>query len=352
MNNILNYDTAALKEEINKAIEEGRTQDVDQLVLQLLELEEFNETIILPDNFVQKIIWCGRKDKMKKVKIIKTAAISLALLLGISGTAYASVGYFQKVSFHDHGFVVSDVDAKNTKITDNTSNTENDETKKFSNKAMKAVDDPNDYIEVIDFVQGSKDTKWLSKTTSIDKTPTYLSDDGKKWRVDKEAKGTLQVEYQYPDFTIAADDNHMPKVLTGDSMKNLTLKNTVSYSEYHAEQKEAVNLKQLKAVYKDGSNGIMEVNLDWNKNIEDDYLAGKDSAVVIITGIEKSTNKRNYIAKDGAKYALEDNKRGDDACTTAILSCKGYQLILNFIGIKNDKIEQILDTIDSSKLYL
>lgn len=229
------------------------------------------------------------------------AAILVFIILG-SGTAYAVNAIMEKARVTEHGMSVG-----------------NEEYLSDEDLA-EPLDDVD--VDVIGEEEPGPDDKWISKRTEV-------------------VSGTYQnVYYTYQDYTTMIEDTPFESVFK-------EIPGEESSSEYVITDLDEVTREYSMGTVFNVGDGEVYLNLD--------YIEGnvaEDAAFGISLG--RTSNEREYVTGSGINFTLADSVKdtgeGEEAVTTTLISYKKYRGSIQFIGLDEEEIYNVLENVDFSKL--
>ncbi len=229
------------------------------------------------------------------------AAILVFIILG-SGTAYAVNAIMEKARVTEHGMSVG-----------------NEEYLSDEDLA-EPLDDVN--VDVIGEEEPGPDDKWISKRTEV-------------------VSGIYQnVYYTYQDYTTMIEDTPFESVFK-------EIPGEESSSEYVITDLDEVTREYSMGTIFNVGDGEVYLNLD--------YIEGnvaEDAAFGISLG--STSNEREYVTGSGINFTLADSVKdtgeGEEAVTTTLISYKKYRGSIQFIGLDEEEIYNVLENVDFSKL--
>lgn len=229
------------------------------------------------------------------------AAILVFIILG-SGTAYAVNAIMEKARVTEHGMSVGNEEY----ISDE--------------DLAEPLDDVD--VDVIGEEEPGPDDKWISKRTEV-------------------VSGTYQnVYYTYQDYTTMIEDTPFESVFK-------EIPGEESSSEYVITDLDEVTREYSMGTIFNVGDGEVYLNLD--------YIEGnvaEDAAFGISLG--STSNEREYVTGSGINFTLADSVKdtgeGEEAVTTTLISYKKYRGSIQFIGLDEEEIYNVLDNVDFSKL--
>ena len=229
------------------------------------------------------------------------AAILVFIILG-SGTAYAVNAIMEKARVTEHGMSVGNEEY-------------------ISDEDLAEPFDDVD-VDVIGEEEPGPDDKWISKRTEV-------------------VSGTYQnVYYTYQDYTTMIEDTPFESVFK-------EIPGEESSSEYVITDLDEVTREYSMGTIFNVGDGEVYLNLD--------YIEGnvaEDAAFGISLG--RTSNEREYVTGSGINFTLADSVKdtgeGEEAVTTTLISYKKYRGSIQFIGLDEEEIYNVLENVDFSKL--
>lgn len=170
----------ALKREVNKAIEDGNFDRADELARQLCEMQGFEDTQAMPEDFYFQLKRkAGRDVRKVNENLVKAAVAALVLLSASAITVSAGV--------YHHYHHIRDTKAIDAGIT--TSNSDEVEEEDASDSKFDATKLPQEgggtVSETVSSEKGKEGDVWLKKTITKEKNNDHFcSDDGVNWERD------------------------------------------------------------------------------------------------------------------------------------------------------------------------
>lgn len=320
----------ALKREVNQAIENGDFDRADELARQLCEMQGFEGTQAMPEDFYFQLKRKAGKDMRKVNKNLVKIAVAAFVLSASAVTVSAGVYHHIRETKHvDVGIVAGDTDSFTM---DDASPVPYDATKLPKEGGGTTT-------KTVDSEKGKEGDVWLTKETKevVDKD-SFSSDDGVNWK--RDPSYYRYTEYTFKDFDAACKEVGMPNIF--DKAYSLKGKGSYTYNES-----------------KDGKKGKYEA---FSENLDAEFSYNKGSfsvsqgrsvleegeeeerTFVAITG-EKTSNKREYDSENKLHFALSDSKNKGKMVTTTVLSFDEYDVVLRFTNLSEKEIHQILDSI-------
>ena len=229
------------------------------------------------------------------------AAILVFIILG-SGTAYAVNAIMEKARVTEHGMSVG-----------------NEEYLSDEDLA-EPLDDVN--VDVIGEEEPGPDDKWISKRTEV-------------------VSGTYQnVYYTYQDYTTMIEDTPFESVFK-------EIPGEESSSEYVITDLDEVTREYSMGTIFNVGDGEVYLNLDYVEgNVAEDAAFG--------ISLGSTSNEREYVTGSGINFTLADSVKdtgeGEEAVTTTLISYKKYRGSIQFIGLDEEEIYNVLENVDFSKL--
>lgn len=334
----------ALKREVNKAIEDGNFDKADGLARQLCEMQGFEDTRAMPEDFYFQLKRKAGRD-MRKVngKLIKIAVAALVLSAS-AVTVSAGVYHHVRETRHiDSGIVAYNSDSSENieassdgvSVSDSTSMPE-----KVEFDATKLPKEGGGTVsKVVGSEKGAEGEVWLTKTTTEEKDKDHFtSDDGVKWK--REPQYYRYTEYTFNDFEAACKKLGVVNIFN----RTYALKENGTY--IHQESKEDKKDKYMPC------NDSLDVAFSYNKGyfvVNQSWCGQEETSVesrtfAVITG-EDTKNKREYDSKNDLHFALSDSEQDGKNATTTVLSFDEYDVTLQFFDLSEKEIHEILDSI-------
>lgn len=355
---------------LHDAIETENVEETEKLVNLLTEQLGMTEEIEMPKDFVSQIKRKDEKNNMRtRKRIVKAAAAGLVAVCALGGTTYAATHWnFDKVHFTDSGFITGDVDEDIEIAMHNaaeTEGTENNDTNtglnvftEDSSGEMVAKDsyvsysnDAESQSEVLEDVDGTKDTNWVHKRTSLETNTEFICDE--EGNTQREKCTYKSIDYTYDSMEKLRADKVFPDIFTNDLLKDFSLTdNQITYTESYPDDNETLICQNLTATYCSGKKQ-MDLFLSMDSMYKEfmDNDAAKASSCTIFSEQGKAVeNQRYYTTKNNVEFALEDIASDGDTHTIAYLSGNGYTLTITFYHMSEQKINEALEQIDATLL--
>ena len=93
-------------------------------------------------------------------------------------------------------------------------------------------------------------------------------------------------------------------------------------------------------------NGHFNINQQkFPTDSSDEVNAETDMTFVLITTIGETTNEREYLSSSGISFKLSDDTEFGYTRTSTLFRGKNYDTVLEFIGMTEDEIHNVLDNI-------
>lgn len=327
----------ALKREVNKAIEDGNFDKADELARHLCEIQGFEDTQTMPEDFHFQLKRKAGKDMRNVNKdLVKVAVVALVLS---ASAVTVSAGVYHHVR-----------DTKTIDVGITTSNShepeKEDDTSDVKFDASKLPKEGDGTIsEVVSSEKGKAGDVWLSKITKKEKdNEHFCSDDGVNW--ERDPQYYRYTEYTFDDYDAACNEVDMPNIF--DKAYTLKDNGTYNYDECKEDGKKGKYVPfgdSLNATFS-YHKGHFSVSQDRSINIDEDgtETTVEDREFMVITG-KKTTNKREYDSKNDLHFAMSDSRQDGKTMTTTILSFDEYDVTLQFFDLSDKEIYEILDNI-------
>lgn len=325
----------ALKREVNKAIEDGNFDRADELARQLCEMQGFEDTQAMPEDFYFQLKRKAGRNVRKVNKNLVKAAIA-ALVLGASAVT-VSAGVYH------HYHHIRDTEAIDVGIT--TSNSDGHKKEDASDIKFDETKLPQEgggtVSETVSSEKGKEGDVWLKKTIKKEKdNDHFCSDDGVNWK--RSPRYYRYTECVFNDYDAACSKVDMLNIF--DKAYTLKENGTYNYTECKEDGKKGKYLSvedSLDATfsYNKGYFSVSQVRL-----IYEDGTAIENRQFTVITG-KKTVNKREYDSQNNIHFAMSDSKQDGKTVTTTILSFDEYDVTLQFFHLSEKEIHEILDSI-------
>lgn len=329
---------------LHDAIETENVEETEKLVNLLTEDFGMTEEIKMPEDFVSQIKRKDEKNTMRtKKRMLKAAAAGFVAVCALGGTTYAATHWnFDKVHFSDNGFIAGDVDEDTAvviqdSLAEETTNTDTNESSS----------------EVLEDIDGTDDTNWVHKQTSLETDTRYIFDE--KGNTQQEMFTYKSIDYTYDCMEKLRADNVLPDIFTDRLLKNFSLTDDkITYTElYQEETSKDLTSQNLTASYRSGKK---KMELFLNKDYMYQEALSNDDATVISSynfvsdGEQTAENQRYYTTKSNVEFALEDVTSDGNTHTIAYLSGNGYTLSIDFYHMSEQEINQALEQVDAPLL--
>ncbi len=324
-----------LNRKIDHYLEQEQYDEAEDACRDLCRLQGLKPAKDMPEDFLYQLKrkeheTMHRKKTTKRISGIAAAA-SIAVLL-IGGTASAAVIYNNNIHFSIKGFV-SGEDIKTSYRSESGKTTAID---------LPEMSGEEDTITAISEETGSASTPWLGKKVWDDTYAVWDSDDAVNWT--KGYRTTRVTEYKYADYFAAADDAGFNRLFktnyTGD---------VFYYENEHLpdESDKAAGIGSATDYNISGEfsygNGSFSVNQSKNRVGEAGEIS--KAATMVITTTDETDNEREYLNAAGISFKLSDDTTSGDARTTTMFTDGQYETILQFTGMSEEEIREVLDNI-------
>lgn len=355
---------------LHDAIETENVEETEKLVNLLTKELGMTEEIEMPKDFVSQIKRKDEKNNMRtKKRVLKAAAAGLVAVCALGGTTYAATHWnFDKVHFTDNGFITGDVD-EDVEIAMNniaeTAGTENNDTNRSTNvfteissdemgtkdSNVTYSNDAENTSEVLEDVDGTKDTNWVHKRASLETNTEYICDEEGNTQ---EEKFTYKlIDYTYDSMEKLRADKVLPDIFTDDLLKDFSLTDDqITYTESYPSDNEKLTSQNLTATYRSRKKQMdFFLNMDsmYKESLDNDAAVVSSYSIVSEEG-KAVENQRYYTTKDNVEFALEDIASDGNTHTTAYLSGNGYTLTIDFYQMSEQEIHETLEQIDATLL--
>lgn len=269
------------------------------------------------------------KKASKRLSGIAAAAAVAVLLVG--GTVSAAVIYNSNVHFSTKGLTAGD----DIKVS-------------FVPEEGDAVDidlpemSGENTITPISEEEGSSSVPWLSKKVWDDTYEVWNSDDATNWTKGYQTSRTT--EYRYADYFTAAEDAGFDRLFktnyTGDTFYYQT-EHLPDESDIAAGIDSETDYS-ISGEYSYG-NGRFTLNQQKYRATESDETAETASMVITTTG--ETSGEREYLNSAGITFKLSDDTELGETRTTTMFTGTAYDAILQFTGMTEEEIHEVLDNI-------
>lgn len=326
-----------LNQKIDHYLEQEQYDRAEDACIDLCRLQGLKPAKDMPEDFLYQL----KRKEHETMHIKKTtkrisciaAAASIAVLL-IGGTASAAMICNNNIHFSIKGFgFVSGEDITASYAP------ESGETAAID---LPEMSEEEDTITPISEETGSASTPWLGKKVWDDTYAVWDSDDAVNWT--KGYRTTQVTEYKYADYFAAADDAGFDRLFktnyTGD---------VFYYENEHLpdDSDKAAGIGSATDYNISGEfsygNGSFSVNQ--SKNRVDEAGEISKAATMVITTTDKAGNEREYLNTAGISFKLSDDTEFGDVRTTTMFTDGQYETILQFTGMSEDEIQEVLDNI-------
>ncbi len=328
----------ALIKKLNKKIDlylkQGDFDKADKACLELCRLRGQKPADHMPENFLYQL----KRKEHENMNIRKTskrlsgiaAAAAVAVLL-VGGTASAAVIYNGNIHFSTRGFTAGEdiqisylpeegdwVDAKLPEMSE------------------------EDIISPVSEEGGSPATPWLSRKVWDDTYEVWDSDDAVNWT--KGYQTSRITEYRYADYFTAADDAGFDRLFktnyTGD---------TFYYQTEHLPDESdiatGIGSEMDYRITGEFSCGSGRFTLEQQKYRAAESGEIAETASMVITTTGETGNEREYLNAAGITFKLSDDTESGETRTTTMFTGTAYDAILQFTGMTEDEIHDVLDNI-------
>ena len=337
--NKYNATVAEKNRELDKYLEEGSYEKVDEISRELCHLQGFEPADKMPSDFLFQL---KRKEKkeMNNVKKIsknftRVAAVAAGFLL-IGGIASAAEKYYS-----------------NTVITVyNTGDSSGDYTIMPKDDNYSFITYEGSYIfpeetitNVIEHEYGDSNQAWLEKKVMDETYSAYKSDENSNW-IPYEITEKI-TEYKYEKYSDAVKDVKFVNAFNRD----------YSGTTYYRERQPVIEEKEVSYDNIDITNYSISADLEYGSNTfaveqikKQEYVnvsaeEMSSSSVTYSTDGEIS-NERTYTSSSGYEYVLADDGESEKSVTVVTISGDEYELVLTFAGMSDDDIYDVLESIN------
>lgn len=325
-----------LNKRIDHYLEQEEYDRANEACLELCRAQGLTPADHMPENFLSQL----KRKEYETMHIKKTskrisgviAAAAVAVLL-IGGTVSAAVIHNNNIHFSTKGFFVPEGEEPQITFIP----ADGEET---------AIDPPEmsgeNVITPLSEENGSASAPWLNKKVWDDTGEIWESDDGVNW--EKGYQTTRVTEYRYADYFTAADDAGFDRIFktnyTGD---------VFYYENEHlpdeTDEKAGIDSTTDYSITGEISCGNGHFSIDQSKNYVNQSGEVSKAASMVITTTDETTNEREYLNASGISFQLSDDTESGNVRTTTMFTGEKYDTILQFTGMTEAEIHEVLDNI-------
>ena len=337
--NKYNATVAEKNRELDKYLEEGNYEKVDEISRELCHLQGFEPADKMPSNFLFQL---KRKEKkeMNNVKKIsknftRVAAVAAGFLL-IGGIASAAEKYYSSTVITVYNSGDSSGDYTIMPKDDNYS---------FITYEGSYIFPEETITNVIEHEYGDSNQAWLEKKVMDETYSAYKSDENSNW-IPYEITEKI-TEYKYEKYSDAVKDVKFVNAFNRD----------YSGTTYYRERQPVIEEKEVSYDNIDITNYSISADLEYGSNTfaveqikKQEYVdvsaeEMSSASVTYSTGGEIS-NERTYASSSGYEYVLADNSESGESVTVVMVPGEEYELVLTFTGMSDDDIYDVLESIN------
>lgn len=328
----------ALITELNKKIdhylEQGQYDRADEACRALCRIQGQKPADHMPEDFLYQL----KRKEHENMNIKKTskrlsgiAAAAAAAVLFVGGTVSAAVIYNGNIHFSTKGLIAGE-DMEISYVS------EEGETVNVDLPEMSG----EDTITPISEEEGSPSSPWLGKKVWDDTYEVWNSDDAVDWT--KGYQTSRITEYRYADYFTAADDAGFGRLFktnyTGDTFYYQT-----EHLPDESDRAAGVGSETDYHITGEYSFGSGRFTLDQQKYRTAGSGEAAAAANMVITTTGETENEREYLNAAGITFKLSDDTESGDTRTTTMFTGKTYDAVLQFSGMTEEDIHEVLDNI-------
>ena len=323
-----------LNEKIEHYLKQGEYDRADQVCRELIRIRGLKPADRMPEDFPGNL---NRKEHetmhitkaSKRFSGIVAAAAAAVLLIG--GTVSAAAIYNGNIHFTTRGLVAGeDIDISCIP--------EDGEAIDVRLPQMSA----ENTVTPISAEEGTSSTPWLFKKVWDDTYEVWDSDDAVNWT--KGYRTTRVSEYQYADYFTAAKQAGFVKLF----QKNYT-GNVFYYENEHlpdeSEKAAGIGSEMDYSITGEFSYGHGRFSVAQQKYRKTETGEIAETASMVITTTGETENEREYLNAAGISFQLSDDTETGDVRTTTMFTADSFDAVLQFTGMTEDEIHEVLDSI-------
>lgn len=267
----------------------------------------------------------------KRISGVAAAAAAAVLLVG--GTVSAAVAYNNNVHFSIKGFFVGEEEDMSVSFLPQEGGETEIDLPEMSGEST---------VTPISEEEGSTSTPWLSKKVWDDTSEIWDSDDAVNWT--KGYQTTRVTEYRYADYFSAADNAGFDRLF----QTNYTGEVYYYENEHLPDESDreagigSVTDYNITGTFSLGS-GSFTINQSGNHIDQNGEISQAASMVITTTG--ETDNEREYLNAAGTSFKLSDDSELGTVRTTTMFTGEKYETILQFTGMTEAQIHEVLDNI-------
>ncbi len=323
-----------LNKKIEHCLDHGEYEKADRICRELCLIRGLTPADHMPENFLEKLTrkeheTMHKSKTPRRLSGIVAAAAAAVLLIG--GPASAAVLYNNNVRLSIKGLTTGE-------NIDVSFHPEEGEPLHVDLPEMSG----ENTITPVSEEKGTSSTPWLNKKVWDETYEVWDSDDAVNWT--KGYQTTRVTEYRYADYFTAAEHAGFEKPFrtnyTGD----------VFYYEWEHLPEESDMAAGTDSTMDYGitgefscGNGHFSIDQQKYRETEAEDAAGTASMVITTTG--ETGNEREYLNASGISFKLSDDTETGETRTTTIFTSDTCEMILQFKGLTEEEIYEVLDQI-------
>ena len=334
-----NATVAEKNRELDKYLEEGNYEKVDEISRELCHLQGLEPVDEMPSDFIFQLKRKEKKEMNNVKKISKNftrVAVVAAGFLLIGGIASAAEKYYTNtvITVYNSG----DLSGDYTVMTkdDNYSIVTYEGSYMFPEETT---------TNVIEQEYGDSDQAWLEKKVMDETYSAYKSDENSNW-IPYEITEKI-TEYKYEKYSDAVKDVKFVNAFNKD----------YSGTAYYRERQPVIEEKEMSYDNIDITNYSISADLEYGSNNfaveqikKQEYLdvsaeEMSSASVTYSTGGEIS-NERKYTSSSEYEYVLADNSEAGESVTVVTISGDEYELVLTFTDMSDYDIYDVLESVN------
>lgn len=326
--------TKKLNQQIEYYLEREEYDKADQACRELVRIQGGTPVDHMPEDFLSKLT---RKEH-ETMHITKTskrfsgiaAAAAVAVLL-VGGTASAAAIYNSNIHFTLKGLVAGE-----------------DIQMSYTPEDGEAIDArlpemaAENIVTPVSEEEGSTATPWLNKKVWDETDEIWDSDDAVNWT--KGYQTTRVTEYRYADYFSAAEQAGFEKLF----QKNYT-GDVFYYENEHlpdeTDKAAGIGSETDYSITGEFLCGSGHFTVDQQKYRKTETGESAGTASMVITTTEETGNEREYLNTAGISFKLTDDTETGEVRTTTMFTADSYDAVLQFTGMTEAEIHEVLDAI-------
>ncbi|RKJ45132.1 hypothetical protein D7X98_09370 [bacterium 1XD8-76] len=323
-----------LNKKIDRCLEQGQYHEAEEACRALCRIRGQKPADQMPENFLCQL----KRKEHENMNIRKTskhlsgiaAAAAVAVLL-VGGTVSAAAIYNGNIHFSTKGFTAGD-DVKVSFAPEDGDAVDVDLPEMSGESTITPISEEN----------GVSSTPWLSKKVWDDTYEIWDSDDAVNWT--KGYQTSRITQYRYADYFTAADDAGFSRLFQTNYMGD-----TFYYQTEHLPDESDIAAGigsetdyRITGEFSCGS-GRFTLEQQKYRTTESGEIIENASMVIMTTG--ETSNEREYLNAAGISFKLSDDTETGRTRTAAMFTGTDYDAILQFTGMTEDEIHEVLDNI-------